>query len=98
MQEVKCGSSLGSGNDLALHFGLGQATVAEVTILWPDGTVEKHNEAPFNQIWLVEYRPPYQQIIRIAGITLFVLILIGLAVVWGVRRGFVGRANARALS
>ncbi len=38
MQEVKCGSSLGSGNDMALHFGLGSAAVSQATVIWPDGT------------------------------------------------------------
>ena len=38
MQEVKSGSSLGAGNDTALHFGLGGSTSATVRVVWPDGT------------------------------------------------------------
>ncbi|MEQ9502367.1 MAG: CRTAC1 family protein [Deltaproteobacteria bacterium] len=39
MQELKCGSSNGAGNDLALHFGLGDATTARVFVRWPDGLI-----------------------------------------------------------
>ena len=37
MQEVKSGSSLGSGNDTTLHFGLGKSTVNELSVVWPNG-------------------------------------------------------------
>lgn len=37
MQEIKSGSSIGAGNDTALHFGLGEVTVEQVKIIWPDG-------------------------------------------------------------
>ncbi len=37
MQEVKSGSSLGAGNDTALHFGLGESTVDELSVVWPNG-------------------------------------------------------------
>ncbi|MCB9648765.1 MAG: CRTAC1 family protein [Deltaproteobacteria bacterium] len=40
MQEVHAGSSNGSGHDLALHFGLGEAEVALLEVWWPDGTQE----------------------------------------------------------
>ena len=53
MQEVKSGSSLGAGNDLSLHFGLGSATEASVTVVWPDGTVETHQAVAADQIWWV---------------------------------------------
>lgn len=46
MQEVICGSSLGAGNDLALHFGLADAQIQELRIIWPDGTeILRHNIA-----------------------------------------------------
>lgn len=38
MQEVTNGSSLGAGNDLTLHFGLGGQAYAQVRVRWPDGT------------------------------------------------------------
>jgi hypothetical protein len=55
MQEVKCGSSLGAGNDTALHFGLGAATVEEVTVVWPDGLTRNFKNVPADQIWRLEY-------------------------------------------
>jgi enediyne biosynthesis protein E4 len=41
MQEVKSGSSLGSGNDRALHFGLGNATITSVIVRWPNGAMQR---------------------------------------------------------
>ena len=42
LRQVFCGStSLASGSDPALHFGLGRsATVANMTIVWPSGTTQ----------------------------------------------------------
>jgi hypothetical protein len=50
-QQVIVGSSLGSGNDTALHFGLGQATVERVRLVWPDGTEEIHLNVGVNRQW-----------------------------------------------
>ncbi len=46
-QEVTAQSSFYSANDRRLHFGLGTATFADVTIRWPNGATEKipHVEA-----------------------------------------------------
>jgi hypothetical protein len=41
-QEVLSQSSYYSCNDSRLHFGTGQATVADLTIHWPSGIVEKY--------------------------------------------------------
>lgn len=49
MQEVKSGSSLGAGNDLALHFRLGRASQATVTVTWPDGTKDTYSEVAADQ-------------------------------------------------
>ncbi|HFQ92638.1 MAG TPA: CRTAC1 family protein, partial [Anaerolineae bacterium] len=49
LQEVKNGSSLGSGNTLALHFGLGRAKAALVEIRWPDGAMQRIENVPANQ-------------------------------------------------
>lgn len=49
MQQVKCGSSHGAGNDLALHFGLGTATPARMTIRWPDGMTETTPNVPYDR-------------------------------------------------
>jgi len=49
MQEVKSGSSLGAGNDTALHFGLGTATATSVEIRWPNGDLYQLSPHPPNQ-------------------------------------------------
>lgn len=54
-QQVVSGSSLGAGNDLALHFGLGEEIVEHVVIVWPNGVAQSFEDAPLNQIWEVGY-------------------------------------------
>ena len=54
MQEVKAGSSLGAGNDMALHFGLGAATVDEMRIRWSNGVEERFNDVAVNQFLEVD--------------------------------------------
>jgi hypothetical protein len=56
MQEVINGSSLGAGNDLALHFGLGQAVVTKLTIIWPNGETQEFSNVPVDQIWEASYQ------------------------------------------
>jgi hypothetical protein len=55
MQEVRIGSSLGAGNDTALHFGLGPARIARLRIVWPNGTEETFEDVPSDRIWRVGY-------------------------------------------
>lgn len=55
MQDVVAGSSLGAGNDLALHFGLGGAAVAQVRIVWPDQTETLLTDVASDQILRVVY-------------------------------------------
>ena len=55
MQEVKAGSSLGAGNDTALHFGLGDAFLRTVRIMWPDGETSHYNRPDVNRLWTIEY-------------------------------------------
>lgn len=57
MQEVKSGSSLGAGNDMALHFGLGAASIAELSIRWPNGVEELLSDVAVNQFLEVRYSP-----------------------------------------
>ncbi|MEM7131539.1 MAG: CRTAC1 family protein [Chloroflexota bacterium] len=59
MQEVKCGSSFGSGNELTLHFGLGQSAVDELRVVWPDGHEEVMDSVQIDQELDVVY--PVQQ-------------------------------------
>ena len=55
MQEVKSGSSLGAGNDTALHFGLAGSEVASVVVVWPDGTEEGFEGVAADRIWRLVY-------------------------------------------
>ena len=55
MREVKSGSSLGAGHDTALHFGLGQAGVERLTVLWPDGLTETFEGVAVDQVWQLTY-------------------------------------------
>lgn len=55
MQSVVNGGSLGAGNDLALHFGLGQARVKAVTVIWPNGEISLYGDVPVDQVWPVVY-------------------------------------------
>jgi enediyne biosynthesis protein E4 len=54
-RQVINGSSLGAGNDLALHFGLGEADVEEVVIVWPDGRTRRLEQPAHDQILEVRY-------------------------------------------
>lgn len=53
--ERRSGSSLGAGDMLPLHFGLGRAVVRTVEIRWPDGTVTQHDHVPTDATWLATY-------------------------------------------
>ncbi len=55
MQTVISGSSLGAGNDTRLHFGLGNAEIDSVEIIWPDGETAVFNNVTPNQFWWVTY-------------------------------------------
>jgi hypothetical protein len=48
IQEVISGNARGAGNQRALHFGLGSATVSSVTIKWADGTADSFNNLQVN--------------------------------------------------
>jgi hypothetical protein len=94
MQEVKCGSSLGAGHDMALHFGLGQAGVEQVVVLWPDGTFKEYNQVPLNQVWKIEYLSVYQRLMPMAGLALLGALLIGAVVGLGLRRVYLHRPDS----
>jgi enediyne biosynthesis protein E4 len=49
-QAVLSQSSYYSCNDPRLHFGLGDATVVDVDIYWPNGLHEQHKNLPGNQL------------------------------------------------
>jgi hypothetical protein len=54
VREVIAGASYLSGNDLRLHFGLGDAgTVERLEVRWPDGTAETLTDVAARQILVV---------------------------------------------
>ncbi|VAW43204.1 hypothetical protein MNBD_CHLOROFLEXI01-2146 [hydrothermal vent metagenome] len=49
-REVQSGGSLGAGNELKLHFGLGTAvSIPKLTIVWPNGRMQQWQNVPTNQ-------------------------------------------------
>jgi hypothetical protein len=62
MQEVISGSGLGAGNDLALHFGLGEANIDLIRVVWPDGTESRSHDVPTNQIMRITYPSDFETI------------------------------------
>ena len=56
MDEVTNGSSMGSGNELALHFGLGiSEQVTEITVVWPDGVRQTFEDISGDQRYILRY-------------------------------------------
>ena len=56
LQAVTNGGSLGAGNALALHFGLGQVATAElVRIVWPDGSERVYQGVAADRFYKVTY-------------------------------------------
>lgn len=93
IQELKNGSSLGSGDPLELYFGLGQAAIETVTITWPDGSVQTIEELPPNRRHVITYGqevriatggPSWPSPAVMAGLLL--PLLGGTALVWWRRR------------
>jgi hypothetical protein len=52
-QEVTAQSSFYSANDRRLHFGLGAATSADLTIRWPNGATEQFSAVPADQLIVI---------------------------------------------
>jgi hypothetical protein len=52
-QEVTAQSSFYSTNDRRLHFGLGAATSAQLTIRWPNGATEKVGDVEADQLVVI---------------------------------------------
>ena len=53
IRELKSGSSLGAGNELVLHFGLGRASVERVIVSWLDGEYQEYKNVSPNQRCLI---------------------------------------------
>jgi len=54
VDEVRSGGSFISQNDFRLHFGLGRATAAEVSVRWVDGKLETFRGVSAGQIVTIE--------------------------------------------
>jgi hypothetical protein len=52
-QEVTAQSSFYSANDRRLHFGLGNAATADLTVRWPNGTIEKTGAVPVDHLVVI---------------------------------------------
>ena len=52
--EVRSGGSFMSQSDFRLHFGVGKASSAEISVRWQDGKVERLPAMPTNQIVTVQ--------------------------------------------
>jgi enediyne biosynthesis protein E4 len=52
-QEVTAQSSFYSANDRRLHFGLGAAASADLTVRWPNGSIEKIGAVPADQLVVI---------------------------------------------
>ena len=46
-------SSFYSANDRRLHFGLGSAATADLTVRWPNGTIEKIGPVAADQLVVI---------------------------------------------
>jgi hypothetical protein len=53
VQEVSAQSSFYSANDRRLHFGLGEATTADLTIRWPNGAEETVSNVKADQLVVI---------------------------------------------
>jgi hypothetical protein len=55
VDELRSGGSYYSQNDLRMHFGLDQATVADVVeIVWPSGTKDTLHALAANHLYVIE--------------------------------------------
>ncbi len=54
IDEVRSGGSFISQSDFRLHFGLGKATTADLSVRWPDGKNENFTEVAAGQIVTIE--------------------------------------------
>lgn len=58
VQDLVCGTGYLSGNAPELHFGLGSAEKADVTVRWPSGLVEEFPGLPANRIHTLQEGTP----------------------------------------
>src|SRR5437660_11819140 len=54
MDEVRSGGSYMSQNDFRLHFGIGKAASADVSVRWPNGKVESFPAVSAGQVVTIQ--------------------------------------------
>jgi hypothetical protein len=54
MDEVRSGGSFMSQNDFRLHFGIGKANSADVSVRWPDGKVDNFSAVAAGQVVTIQ--------------------------------------------
>jgi hypothetical protein len=95
MQEVKCGSSLGAGDDTRLHFGLGSAKQASVEVVWPNGETAVFPNIAADQIQPITYgsQAAGSPMTQPGLISLAILLMVGFIVwyLWQRRRNVAAR-------
>ena len=58
MRTLTSGGSHAAGNELNLHFGLGSATITQIDVRWPDGSVTMLDDVASNQFLVIDYEAP----------------------------------------
>ena len=54
MEEVRSGGSFMSQSDFRLHFGLGKATLTDISVRWPDGKTDNFSAVAAGQIVTIQ--------------------------------------------
>ncbi len=54
IDEVTCGSSYASMSSRRIYFGLGSGTVSQITIRWPNGSIDYFETLPTNEIHTIQ--------------------------------------------
>lgn len=54
MDEIRSGGSYISQNDFRLHFGLGKAVAADISVRWPDGKTENIARVPADEVVTIQ--------------------------------------------
>ncbi|MEO1087087.1 MAG: CRTAC1 family protein, partial [Acidobacteriota bacterium] len=55
LRDLRSGSSIGAGDEMVMHFGLGGASIIGVDVLWLDGTFQQFAPPASNQTIVVQH-------------------------------------------
>ncbi|MER2598960.1 MAG: FG-GAP-like repeat-containing protein [Caldilineales bacterium] len=58
MQDVHNGDGVGGSSSLTLYFGLGNAMLSSMTIIWPDGTQQVYDNLQADTLYRMQYPMP----------------------------------------